>query len=1668
MCDKLKKKPKQEHVEKLFVNESFITKKCFIELTKDRSACIRDISADVLSTVKYPKANLYYAFAEDTHPTKRIVTVSKFFEEQKLLSHSASCKERFQDFNLEDEAVNHYLRTEPPSFVIFGKSGSYLGLDLASAIADSWNCVLISPVSLVQQEIDAGTEKGQYMDRILRSGKSIKCDEIVMDLIRCRIRKRDVKHRGYVIECLPFVPGDMNFEECKTQLDYEREKISRQIDEMFTVWPIKPLIIIYLVCPKQDIASTCRRWYQDLYTGKIFENNELFTHPFHGEYERDESDTSYDFSQVTNEFMDEDRTFMTPKFDVTHCDLYERLALPVIDKWILAHDPQYVIRVDDCSSTRRALQILKTRLCTLALQPSILPKKMLEQDDIHFLETSAEMNLSDELAEKSTEEIFEILRQREVVSPEFLWKLSAWKFYCPVALTQGRTIKGLPKHAVRFLSKIFFLSSQEAVNLFIENPRTFLLPPNPRPTCKIAVFGPKYAGKSKLSARLAEVFGGIVINVDEIMKKLIKRREESSNQELHENDSNVQISLELVDRSVDEKADIIIQNIKEIPDVKLEDELRRDGGYVVDGMCVDVEVWRKIVDDANIVFEDIIVLFENEPYVYLLNKFRNFFYLNKSVDEIDYDMETNHEEYKMLHEEAEWEYLEHLTRFESEWTKFEEQILEFGGNVIKCNLADIQDVTEHVINRIKSRFDTSVSAAEEDKENEIQQEEAAAAEIETNLATEENAEKRENERIIAYNIDLETAEQLLDCGYYFFSAFGRWCPVQVYANKMPVQMFLPMKAQIFPVIRHPYIYFLAGEEALVAFLKDPSKYLTLDCRPSVIPLRISIIGPPNCGKTTLANRLAKTYGMKVISPLKALRHMLKHYYWTESARRTENDLRAGKAASIESVTRAIEIFSIGLRAATQGYILDGYPSDREEAEQLALLGIQPMIVLDLKANLHFCIECISLDDDTWNDWDDNARRPLKWSVNFLSHCYADWQRNQASFRDWLKKFSQNVVELDATRSKWHVWTRADHAVRSRFADIMLYFREADLEKVHSLKHMCVSPYEFRSRQSRYESYCPVCLFLEKILKTSGRSVDSQGMVQFREHFYWICPRHMDTFVKDPLQYISPDNATSLLDERPRILEEIVDMEHACWAQRLQVSGLCLVTYVDGLPDRKLTQGRTDLGVIFKDKVYLFCSEKCREKFLAQHDKYSEIDIAFPHEVPSIEMWRLPDVDFLEQTVVRMLVEAVTLIAVRRPKIFGLSAAVSAAIYIGVYLKTHNTSENLHEVDIYEAASKRMTGLHRIIEIVTNTMKKKINPYVSLPKYTSYKSSTNQSLSYASRRVPVPDARFDYLCEYFKPASKVPAFLHVMDIAGLVKGAAEGLGLGNNFLSHIGACDGIFHLCRAFEDDDVTHVEGDVNPVRDLDIISEELRLKDVEFLNVHLEKLGKLVVRGNDKKLKPEYETLLKVKGVLADEKKHIRFADWSANDIEVLNKYLFLTSKPIMYLVNLSEKDYIRKKNKWLIKIKEWVDKNDPGAVLIPFSGIFENKILDMDEAGRAKYFEEHKVTSALDKIIVQGYKALYLQYFFTAGHDEVKAWTIQKGTRAPQAAGKIHTDFEKGFIMAEVMKFDDFKNEGSEAAVKAAGKYRQQGRSYIVEDGDIIFFKFNAGAGLKDAKKK
>jgi len=331
------------------------------------------------------------------------------------------------------------------------------------------------------------------------------------------------------------------------------------------------------------------------------------------------------------------------------------------------------------------------------------------------------------------------------------------------------------------------------------------------------------------------------------------------------------------------------------------------------------------------------------------------------------------------------------------------------------------------------------------------------------------------------------------------------------------------------------------------------------------------------------------------------------------------------------------------------------------------------------------------------------------------------------------------------------------------------------------------------------------------------------------------------------------------------------------------------------------------------------------------------------------------------------------------------------------------------------------------------------------------------------KVSVPDARFDKLCEMWKPKSQVPAVLNVIDIAGLVPGAHEGQGLGNAFLSHIQGVDGIFQVVRAFEDDELTHTEGDVNPVRDLDIISTELCKKDLQLLNKRMEDLDARIKRNNDKDAREEKEVLERVRTLL-EAGKWVKSGDWKARDIEILNTQLYLTAKPSVYLVNLSIKDFKRKANKWLGKIQDWVNANGGGPI-IPYSVDYEQQLMDAKEKNEESKENEIKPDSpsAMPKIIKTGYKILDLIYFFTAGEDEVRCWTVRQGAKAPQAAGVIHTDFEKGFICAEVMKYEDFVEAGSEAECKAQGKLRQQGKEYVVNDGDICFFKFNVSSSGK-----
>ncbi|KAH8617358.1 putative Protein of unknown function (DUF933) [Trypanosoma vivax] len=269
------------------------------------------------------------------------------------------------------------------------------------------------------------------------------------------------------------------------------------------------------------------------------------------------------------------------------------------------------------------------------------------------------------------------------------------------------------------------------------------------------------------------------------------------------------------------------------------------------------------------------------------------------------------------------------------------------------------------------------------------------------------------------------------------------------------------------------------------------------------------------------------------------------------------------------------------------------------------------------------------------------------------------------------------------------------------------------------------------------------------------------------------------------------------------------------------------------------------------------------------------------------------------------------------------------------------------------------------------------------------------------------------------------------------------------------------MVRVFEEEEITHVEGELDPLRDLDIIFSELVMKDLQVVNGLVDKLTTIVNRGLDKTKKSDLEILLKVKEHL-ENGEQVRCCQWSNKEVDFLNTLQLLTAKPAIFLANMSQKDFIRQRSKWLSKLKEWIDQHT-GEPLIPISAEMEANLLNMSSEEIEEFLKENKTKSQVAKVITTAYHAINLIHYFTAGPDEVKCWTIQRGTKAPQAAGKIHSDMEKGFICAEVIHWEDYDKLESEASCRDAGKQHQEGRNYEVHDGDIIFFKFNAAKGGK-----
>lgn len=322
-------------------------------------------------------------------------------------------------------------------------------------------------------------------------------------------------------------------------------------------------------------------------------------------------------------------------------------------------------------------------------------------------------------------------------------------------------------------------------------------------------------------------------------------------------------------------------------------------------------------------------------------------------------------------------------------------------------------------------------------------------------------------------------------------------------------------------------------------------------------------------------------------------------------------------------------------------------------------------------------------------------------------------------------------------------------------------------------------------------------------------------------------------------------------------------------------------------------------------------------------------------------------------------------------------------------------------------------------------------------------------------ITVPDDRLTKLAELVKPNKVQPNTIEIVDIAGLVKGASKGEGLGNQFLGNIRATNAIIHVLRCFDDGNVIHVDGSVDPIRDREIIDTELQLKDLDTVEKRIQKVEKMAKTGGDKDAKRTYEILTLVKSHL-ESGKSIRTAPLAQEDFDFIEDLGLLTQKPVMYVCNVDEASVVNG-NKYVDLVKASVA--DEKAEVLVISAKIESEIAELESYEERQEFlaDLGLDESGVNKLIRAAYKLLNLYTYFTAGVQEVRAWTITKGFTAPQAAGVIHTDFEKGFIRAEVIKYIDFVTLGSENACKEAGKLGVEGKTYVVEDGDIMHFRFN-----------
>ncbi|XP_066586947.1 adenylate kinase 9-like, partial [Prorops nasuta] len=1052
---KNERKRKSENDE-IHIDSSCIINRRFLRYTKGYPWNQKVSSQPPRShSIAYPKVSMYYAFNEDTDPFTRVpISCKSLFNDEDV--HFVPPKKPFteRDVYSEAEARNEYLRRKPTCFVVFGKPGLG-GCKLSKLIADAWQCVLVSPMTVIQEEINKQSRIGNCMLKILQQGRTIS-PNIILKLMESRIRKRDAVYKGYIVEGLPLIPNNADLD-YSSYPDYNPENelqdddtststsstsffnesgdikinysssvfninveslfldddnntsdlfrntldaavqptIAKQINNIFTEWPVKPTIIIYIMSPDKDVIRKREQTRFNIETGEtvnrsisdLKSNSQIFQ-------TQEAAETSFSWMMVENYnlFQDNDSKYLLKRIiDLSRnvesqCAIYEEFAIPVIDQWVLDHKPENVIRVDGRTSVMQMFEIISTRLRILPLTRLILPVKLFkDQSTSNEEEEDMEELVENKFGSKHVDEVFKELKNTDALSLRFPWVLSKWKHFCPVELAKGTLMSGVPKYAVRYMDKLYFLATLENVGLFLENPKTFLLPPNPKVPCRIAIFGPKLSGKTKICNQLADFFDAALIDVCQVEKKYVDecmklkvnntllditddvieelrvrlnnersdretrrlreleewfkeikfafqnfiniqnptegegedstnsdhdmrrtyrkleendvpflvtdlalqeqilanpqllynyapkelRNEEEPVRDLTKNDPEVveilkervkYLDEQPIELNVEEKANMIAEIIISLPQKQIDENLFRDADFVIDNMYMDADVWTKLVEELDIAFENVIIIFEDSPYKNLLNKYSYLIDVDdEEVESLD-NLSTDSDE----EESSKYvENIEYITNFNYKRKVLEEKVEASGVSVIACDLSRDEATLENIVNIMSDPLKEKARILTDEEREEMELVEIEAIEI----STEREKENDEGEEEVAdegeenENYDTKKMEErdninLGDTNHY--------CPIALLKHHV-----LLKGNKDFSVFYNNKIYLLSNENALNDLIKDPAA-LGLPLKEplaTIPPLRVSIIGPIGCGKSSLSSNLSKHYGLMNIKYL---------------------------------------------------------------------------------------------------------------------------------------------------------------------------------------------------------------------------------------------------------------------------------------------------------------------------------------------------------------------------------------------------------------------------------------------------------------------------------------------------------------------------------------------------------------------------------------------------------------------------------------------------------------------------------------------------------------------------------------------------------------------------------------------------------------------------------